>query len=335
MSHNVAIYGTGAIGCCCAYVLTQAGCNVTVICRSNHDEIKAGGITIDAELWGKGLACHPRVVRTPKEAVQSGEFDFVLVTVKALPGTGVPAAIAPIVTESKTTIVLAQNGIGIEAEHAKAFPNNTLLSCSVLMPAEQVRPGHVVGVWFEHLEIGTFPSEAYTASAVARQSAELWTSTWKLGGGNATLYHDIQERRWTKLLMNATYNPIAALTLCRNTAFFGLGEEAVHLFREVQNEIIAVANALGYSAVNRTLADEHIKLTTDRMGTEGTEPSMLTDILRARPTEYQVILENPVRIANRLGVPIPRLHTLYVLMKGLDAAITRRTPGMSLLGTQI
>ena len=335
MPTRVAIYGTGAIGCCFAYILTQAGCSVTVICRSNYDDIKARGITIDAELWGNGLRCEPKVARSPEEAAQVGDFDFVLVTVKALPESKASAAITPIITRGKTTIVLAQNGIGIEDEHVVAFPDNTVLSCSVLMPAEQIRPGHVVGVWFEKLEVGTFPRESYTSDPRAKKATDCWIDTWKQGGGNATFHDDIQERRWCKLLMNATWNPIAALTLSRNTAFFGLGEEAVHLFREVQNEIIAVSNALGYSAINRTLADEHVKMSMDRLGTEGTEPSMLTDVLRARRTEFRVILENPVRIANNLSVPVPRLETLHVLMKGLDAAITRRTPGMSLLGTQV
>lgn len=335
MPTRVAIYGTGAIGCCCAYILSQAGCEVTAICRSNYDAIKSRGITIDSELWGNDLKCRPNVVGSPEEAAKSSEFDYVLVTVKALPDAKVSTAIAPMVMKERTTIVLAQNGIGIEDEFVKAFPESTVLSCVVLFPAQQIQPGHVVGVWFEKLEVGTFPSGAYTSSTKDKEATDLWVKLWRQGGGNSEFHNDIQERRWAKLLMNASWSPIAALSRCRDTAFLGLGEDAIALFRSVQDEIIAISKALGYDAADRALADSHVKLSMDRLGTEGTEPSMLTDVVQSRRTEYQVILGNPVLIAKELGIPVPRLETLHVLMKALDASITKGSPGASLLGTQM
>lgn len=308
---------------------------MTAICRSNYEAIKSQGITIDAEVWGNGLTCKPTAVRNVDEAAEIGDFDFVLVTVKAFPDSQTSAAIAPMITRGKTTIVLAQNGIGIENEYAEAYPENTVLSCVVLMPAAQVQPGHIVGVWFEKHEVGTFPSEAYTSKPGAKESTDLWVRLWKAGGGNAEFYQDVQERRWAKILMNATSSPLTTLSRCRDTALFGLGEEAVQLFRDVQDELIAISNALGYSTVNRALADSHIKLSMDRLGTEGTEPSMLIDVLQSRRTEFQVIVGNPVRIAKDLGVPTPRLDTLYVLLKALDASTTKGTAGKSLLGTEV
>jgi hypothetical protein len=72
----------------------------------------------------------------------------------------------------------------------------------------------------------------------------------------------------------------------------------------------------------------------ERKGTPGIEPSMLVDVLNGRRMEVEVILGNPVRIARELGVNVPRLETLYALLKGLDEAVALREPGRSLGGDE-
>ena len=53
------------------------------------------------------------VARTVTEATQFGPFDYIVVTLKALPDVySTTDIIAPAVTEGKTTIVLIQNGYG-------------------------------------------------------------------------------------------------------------------------------------------------------------------------------------------------------------------------------
>ena len=49
--------------------------------------------------------------------------------------------------------------------------------------------------------------------------------------------------------------------------------------------------------------------------------------------EVEVILGNPVKVAKRLGVDVPRMETLYALTKALDDANRWRQPGQSLTGT--
>lgn len=47
----------------------------------------------------------------------------------------------------------------------------------------------------------------------------------------------------------------------------------------------------------------------------GSKPSMLLDWEAGRPMELEVILGNPVRIARGKGVDLPRMQTLYALLK--------------------
>jgi 2-dehydropantoate 2-reductase len=45
-------------------------------------------------------------------------------------------------------------------------------------------------------------------------------------------------------------------------------------------------------------------------------------------------LGNPIKVANEVGVSVPRMETLYVLLKALDEAMALREPGKSLGGDE-
>lgn len=48
---------------------------------------------------------------------------------------------------------------------------------------------------------------------------------------------------------------------------------------------------------------------------KGAKSSMLLDWQQGKPMEIEVILGNPIRIARAHGVDMPRLQTLYALLK--------------------
>lgn len=56
------------------------------------------------------------------------------------------------------------------------------------------------------------------------------------------------------------------------------------------------------------------KLTSQRRNTSG-KPSMLLDWEAGRPMELEVILGNPVKIARAKGLDMPRLQSMYALLK--------------------
>ena len=145
MTPKVLVHGSGAIGAIYIYILQQSGCTVTAVCRSNYSAVKANGFTIDSDKFGKNIKVRPdHVVQSPAEAASQGlgPFDYIIVSTKALPGQklSTPEIIRPAVTEGETTIVLIQNGIGIEDEYAAAFPKNILISCVVYLPTTQISP---------------------------------------------------------------------------------------------------------------------------------------------------------------------------------------------------
>ncbi|EME46278.1 hypothetical protein DOTSEDRAFT_70316 [Dothistroma septosporum NZE10] len=331
MTTKVLIFGSGAVGAIYAYLLMKAGCEVTTVCRSNYDAAKRDGFHIDSDVFGKELHIEPLVARTCEEA--EGPFDFVIVSCKVFSDANISQNIGPAVTEGRTTIALLQNGIGIEEEHAAAFPANPLLSCSVYLPTTKTSPGRIQMGSMEMLEIGPYPAPSETGyNKAAEASAKHLVGLLESAGGNPRYYANIQERRWAKLLLNASWNPIAALGLSRDLAFLASSSSAAGVIHGVMDEIIAVAQGMGHTTVDQAAAEKSFKLVKMREATDhpGIEPSMLVDLLNGRRMEVEVILGNPVRIANRLGVQVPRLEMLYALSKALDNATQLRKPGKSL-----
>ena len=336
---KVLVHGSGAIGAIYIYILQQSGCSVTAVCRSNYSAVKDNGFTIDSDKFGMNLKVRPdHVVQSPSEAATQGlgPFDYVIVSTKALPGQGVstPNIIKSAVVEGRTTVVLIQNGIGIEDEYATAFPKNDLVSCVVYLPTTQVSPGHIRMGAIELLHIGTFPSNQDPSSR-ATQSTERLRTILANGGSNVHSHPDIQAQRWSKLLINASWNPICALSLSRDVAFLASGPLAEQLVQDVMDEVILIARAKGYGdVVTSDLAKEQLQRALERKGSPGIEPSMLVDVLNGRRMEVEAILGEPVRIARGLGVRVPRLETLYALLKGLDEAVALRGEGRSLGGDE-
>ncbi|KAK5170989.1 uncharacterized protein LTR77_004133 [Saxophila tyrrhenica] len=333
-SPRILLHGSGAIGTIYVYLLLKAGYDVTAVCRSNYEAAKANGFLIDSDRYGKGIRIHPKVVCSPGEAAEAGQLDFLIVTTKALPDAETSKVIAPAVTEGKTTIVLIQNGVGIEDEYARMFPQNPILSCVVYLPTTQIRPGVIQMGTFESLELGTFPASAYSKSTEVREAADMFMDIMQKSGSQVKWYDDIQEKRWNKLLLNAPWNPICALTLSRDAAFLASDSSANKVIEDVMLEVVAVAQKLGYGKISPAAAGEQLKRAEGRVGTKGIEPSMLVDVLNGRRMEVDAILGSPVRVAKSVGIDVPRLELLYGLMKALDESMAYKQAGQSLGGDE-
>ena len=69
-----------------------------------------------------------------RNAADAGvKFDFILCAHKAIDQAASTLDIEPAVDQSRTTIVLAQNGVGNEEPFRNAFPSATILSCVVCL----------------------------------------------------------------------------------------------------------------------------------------------------------------------------------------------------------
>lgn len=327
MATKVLIFGAGSIGGAYAVILSRAvpAVDITVICRSNFDAVSKNGFTLHSNIFGRDLNAKPSVARNVDEAVKANKgapFDYIFITTKALPTTPAWDLIKPAVTR-ETTIVLIQNGIDTEAPFAALFPDTPLLSTVVYLPTTQTEPGVIEHRELELLHIGTYPAAAPAAhKAAASALADLLTRA----GASSKLHDDVQTERWSKLLVNASWNSICALTRCRDRTLLDVrteaaGGEFADFVRGVMLEIAATARAYGYAAIDAELVDFQLGRAIAR-DLPGVQPSMMADALAGRNMEVEAIVGNTVKLAREKGVPTPALQTIYFLLAGLDRSFT-------------
>lgn len=316
---NVLLFGAGSVGAVYLYLLSKVA-SVTAVCRSNYDVVKEKGFTVNSSIFGQNLHFIPKVVKSCDEAALSAEgrlFDYILVCSKVVPGT-LPDLIRPAVTPGRTAIVLIQNGIAIEEEYAQAFPDNPIISCVVYMPATQRPAGIITHGEIELLELGNYP-----ASKQSEHAANL-TSLLKSAGATVKLYDDVQQKRWLKLIINASWNPLCAITMCTDVELMLSSPPATDLVRDIMLEIADIAAACGHP-ISHELVDWQLGRATARIPiNKGVEPSMLQDAKDGRRMEVEAIVGNTIRLAKEKAVPCPKLEMLYILATALDSHIKRK-----------
>ncbi|EXJ54965.1 2-dehydropantoate 2-reductase [Cladophialophora psammophila CBS 110553] len=323
---RVLVFGTGSVGAVYAWILFRAvgPANLYTVCRSNHAVASTAGFTINSTIFGEGLNFKPQVVRTVDEAVSlSGgkPFDYIVVTAKAIHTTpSIPEQLRPAIAPH-TTIALIQNGIAIEEPYRTLYPDNPLLSCVVYLPATQTAPAVIVHREIELLHIGTYPSNAPRAH---QSAAEPFARLLNAGGGSTELHEDVQPQRWSKLMVNASWNPVCALSRSRDAQFLKSSppEYSLGLIKSLMTEIASIAQSLGYDNINADTITYQINRAKVRE-LPGVEPSMLADAKVGARMEVDAIVGNTVRLADERGVHTPLLRAIYALVTALDRSFQR------------
>jgi 2-dehydropantoate 2-reductase len=314
---RILLFGAGSVGTVYLWLLSRVA-STTAVCRSNYDVVKRDGFIINSSVFGQDIHFQPNVVRSCEEAASqsSKPYDYIIVCSKAIPGMAM--LIGPAVTTGHTAVVLAQNGVGIEEEYAQAYPSNPIISAVVYLPATQRPAGVIKHGEVERLQIGAYPSSA--SSVHARAFTNLLTAA----GGTAEWYEDVQLKRWTKLLVNASWNPICGLTLSKDTEVLTASTEATGVLLAVMLEIRHIAAAYGHDITREEVEIQLGRAQARIPKNAGIEPSMLQDVQAGRRVEVEAIVGNPVRMAKEKGVSCVRLELLYVLAKALDLHIGRK-----------
>ena len=321
---KVLVVGVGCIGSVYACVLTASGqSRVICVCRSNYEAVKANGLRISSSILGD-LRSRPTVVRSVAGAVeQSSEpFDFVLVCTKATQSatTTVIEQIRPALASEQTSLVLIQNGLGVEAPFHAAFPDTTIISGIAYLPTTQVSAAVFVHMEVENLHLGLYPCAPLSPR---RAALGVFAGLVRRGGATATMHDDIQEQRWCKIVANGAVNPICALSSCRDRELVEMTELGTSMLWSVMQEVAAVAASAGYGhVVTPAVVEAQLTRTLSRPS-PGVEPSMMADALAGRELEVQAVVGELVRIGGKNRVSIPRLATLCVLLEGLNRTMQK------------
>ncbi len=303
---KILVIGTGAIGGLYAAKLSQAGAEVSVVCRSDYEQVKRGGMQIKS-LWGDFNFKPHQVLQSAEEF--KDKADFILIATKALPEISLPDLIRPVLT-SETSIALIQNGIFIEKDLARAFPNHHLLSIIAFVAVKKEQPALV-----EHDDNGKLIIGEYqnSNSQKTREIFELWQKS----GVPCVLSEDIQLDRWKKLLWNASFNPISVLAGELDTKQILNDPEIRFWVRDAMLEVQLLAKAEGYE-ISDDLIEETIDATAARKNPALT--SMLLDFKAGRKMELEAILGNALKFAEEKNIDLPLMRDHYHSLLNLNAS---------------
>lgn len=325
MPTNILIVGAGAIGAFYASRLALVpGLSVSVICRSNYKTVKANGFQVTSPQYGDYTFTPTHTFANPDEARNSPtKWDYIVVSTKALPDVSDDSAILEGLVTANTAIVLIQNGLGVEAPYAQRFPSTPICSAVTIATCAQPSHGQIKhnrwtrinsGPYLPHLD--TSPPRPSDANAVDRNAA--FIAALVEGGikdASAYSHAKLQLVRWHKIAINASMNPSSVLTLGSSNAAMSADPELQRHLLGVMHEILATApKVLGQPMPSDFATPEAIIRSTQR-NTSGSKPSMAMDWEQGKRMEIEVILGNPIRIARERGFEMPRLQSLYALVR--------------------
>ncbi|TVY34407.1 Uncharacterized protein LSUB1_G006925 [Lachnellula subtilissima] len=320
---NVLLVGSGGVGTMAAYNIEAGGlATVTSVLRSNYEAVIQNGFTITSLDHGFVKGWKPsHIVKSIPNVAKEGlrSFDYIVVTTKNIADIHPTVAeiIAPAVTPGYTTIMLLQNGLNIEKPILAAFPMNPVLSGVSLIGATETQPGHILHDDRDRLIVGAFenrniPKE--TNVAAAKGFVEIYNASGKV---QCTHDEDVGFVRWRKLIYNACYNPVCAIT-GMDTARMRLYQSPIEdVIRPLMWEVWNIAKAAGHQ-LPEDIVQKMIDCDPDDTYFK---PSMQQDIEKGNYIEFENLVGEPLREAERLGVPAPQLKIVYGMCKILQLRI--------------
>jgi len=304
-SLRTGIVGMGPIGSILAAHLIEAGQTVIPcdIDRRKIDRIKSRGIRLEGTIQKQVMvteACHD------VPTLADYDPDLLILAVKASFLTRVLEAAVPLKSD-KLFVMCAQNGIDNEREAARYFGRRKTLRMVINFGGGMVDPNTVRVTFFNPPNyVAALHPEGHTP---ARRIADLLNAVQLA----TEIPENIQRHVWEKAILNATLNPICAITgkTMKEVMDF---PPTVRLVQAVIDESLRVAEAEGLR-----LGENFRELGLQYLRQGGRHrPSMLVDLDRGQKTEIGWLNEKIAAYGRKHSVPTPINLALSALIRLLE-----------------
>jgi 2-dehydropantoate 2-reductase len=299
---KICIIGCGAVGSLFAAHLAKEGeAEVWAydVWEEHTDAIRADGLRLS------GAADFTARLNATSDPKSLPRCDYGIVATKAI-HTGAAIAQVAHVFDENSAVCSVQNGVGNEeiiAEHVKLVIRGTTFPAG-----HPIAPGHIGYDIKGDTWIGPF-EPTNTPMVKVEELAGLITRA----GMNTIALKDARGAQWTKLIFNASTNPVGALTLLHHGAATRLAPTG-QLFDDLIAEGEAVAKKLGIE-----LHGDPRALVQKGANAPGKHrASMLQDVLAKRQTEVDFMNGAIVKWGEKIGVPTPLNRAMWALIKGLE-----------------
>ena len=298
---SYSVIGTGAIGGFYGGRLAHAGRTVRFLLHSDYEFVKQHGLRVDS--------CDGDFVLPFVEAYNHVEdmpqSDVILVALKSINNHDLLPKLLRSLIHDDTTVVLIQNGIGLEDDLQAVFPGLHIVAGLAFICCAKEGPGHIHHQDFGPINLGNYscPDDRF----------QLLLSDMKDAGLKAAQVPYL-EARWKKAVWNMPFN---GMTVALNTSTDKLLNTPAtrQLIYDQMMEVIGAAQALGVSTLTSEFADQ-MMATTDRMVPYS--PSMKLDFDNGRPMEIEYLYSRPIAEAKKVGFEMPKLAMLEAELRFIE-----------------
>ncbi len=292
--------GTGAIGGYYGVRLARAGHEVHFLFHKDYEYVCEHGLQVDS--------CdgdfHLDDVRAYDQTSRMPQCDVVLVCLKSVNNHLLPSLLPPLLHPG-TLVVLIQNGIGVEDDVQRMFPQLRLAAGLAFICSAKTEPGRVSHQCYGSINLANY-------SCDDQKLVESVLADFQNAGVEARLveYH---EARWKKAVWNMPFNGMTvALNTETNKLLANPGTR--QLIREQMMEVVNAARHLGVHNIDESFAEKMIT-TTDAMVPYS--PSMKLDYDFHRTMEIEYLYTRPIEIARAAGFDMPKLAMLEAELRFL------------------
>ena len=295
------IIGTGAIGGYYGAKLAHAGQEVHFLLHSDYEYVKQHGLQVDS--------CDGSFHLDDVNAYQRPEdmpvCDVVLVCLKSVNNSKLLALLPPLLHD-RTLVVLIQNGIGVEEDVQKMFPDVQLAAGLAFICSAKTQPGIVSHQCYGSINLADYSCrDEALIQAVVDEFREAGIET------GLVEYH---EARWKKAVWNMPFNGMT-VALHTQTDLLLKNKSTRQLIREQMMEVVTTAQHLGVKNIDESFVDKMIEM-TDAMTPYS--PSMRLDYDFHRPMEIYYIYSRPLEIAREAGCRMSKLEMLEAELRFLE-----------------
>ncbi|KAK4942033.1 hypothetical protein LTR66_014748 [Elasticomyces elasticus] len=258
------------------------------------------------------------VVRTPEEAagVSQGAFDYVLLCVKALPDVYDLASIIESVVSPQHTCILINttHALGVESYLEQRFPTNVVLS--LVSGAEIVQSG---ASEFEHrgstnVWVGPANKNPAIPASIQADMAEALAMTLSTGQVDCQVSSNIRQQQYEKMIGPIAFHPSSVLLETPNHAELLEKVGVRSMIIGIIDELLRLATAQGC----RFTAGFCEQTMETMIQPTATNSTMYQDYTAKRPMEVETYLGSPIKLAQEVGLQVPRIEALYALLHNLN-----------------
>ena len=292
----------GAIGGFYGAKLAHAGKEVHFLSHSDYQYVKERGLQVDS----CDGSFHLPQINAYGAASDMPKCDVVLIGLKTVNNHLLPELLPPLLKED-TLVVLIQNGIGVEEDVQKMFPEVQLAAGLAFICSAKTEPGRVNHQCYGYINIGNY-------SCKQQEKIDEVVDDFRKAGVDANEVEYL-EARWKKAVWNMPFN---GMTVALNTQTDILLQHpsTLQLIKDQMMEVIEAAQACGVKNIDESFAEKMIYNTVHMTPYS---PSMKLDFDFKRPMEINYLYTRPIEKAREAGYQMRKLEMLEQELRFLES----------------